>query len=344
MEMMKASVLHKCGERLRYEDVPKPIIGPDEVLVKNMACGICGTDLHIVDGWGYVPELPFIQGHEPCGIIEAVGENVTDHKVGERIVTNNFYTCGKCFYCRTNRETQCVALSGILGVLKYNGGFAEYFKIPARQVFQIPDNISFEEGSIISDAVVTCVHAAKQARLAPGEHAIIISVGGLGGTLIQLCKLYGTRSIVIVRSDEKRKRAEELGADYVINSSKQDVSAAIKEITNGALAQCAFDCVGNNVTMGQCVDNLANGGRLVIVGYSQERYPLDPRRVAVHELEIIGSRCGGRQCTVESIDLVAGKQWISMVSDTFDLSEANEALQCLREGKTLGRIVLKINR
>ena len=342
MNSMKASVLHRCGEPLIYEEVTIPTIGADEVLVKNKACGICGTDLHIVDGWGYVPELPFIQGHEPAGIVEAVGERVTRFKPGDRVVTNNFFTCGNCVYCRTNRETQCIALDGILGVLKHNGGFAQYFKIPSKQLFTLPDNITFHEGSIISDAVVTCVHAAQQARLVPGEHVLIVSVGGLGGTLIQICKKYGAKTIVLVRSDIKKKRAEDLGADYVINTREKNAVEEISAIT-GIGVSCAFDCVGDVDTMSVCMDSLANGGRLVIVGYSQQRYPLDPRRVAVHELEIIGSRCGGRQCTSEAIEFVASPDWISMVTDVFPLKEANEALRHLREGKAMGRIVLTID-
>jgi len=171
---------------------------------------------------------------------------------------------------------------------------------------------------------------------------LIISVGGLGGTLIQICKKYGAKTIVTVRSDEKRKRAEELGADYVINTRNDGAVDEIKSITGHGVS-CAFDCVGDTDTMTLCMDSLANGGRLVIVGYSQQRYPLDPRRVAVHELEIIGSRCGGRQCTTEAIDCVASPDWKPMVTDIFPLKNANEALLCLRQGKTLGRIVLSID-
>ena len=342
MKTMKASVLQRCGEPLVYKDVPVPEIGPGEVLVKNQFCGICGTDLHIVEGWGYIPKLPFIQGHEPCGIVEAVGEDVSDFKPGDRVVTNNFYTCGKCFYCRTNRETQCINLDGILGVLKHHGGFAQYFKIPARQLFHLPESIPFTEGAIISDAVVTCVHAAQQARLAPGEYVHIVSVGGMGGALIQICKKYGAKVIVTVRSDQKKERAEQLGADYAININTHDAAQEIKAITSIGVA-CAFDCVGNNDTMTLSMDTLSNGGRLVVVGYSQQKYALDPRRIAVHELEIIGSRCGGRQCTYEAIDFVADPTWKPLVTDIFDLEDANDALECLRQGKTLGRIVLKID-
>ncbi len=134
---MKAAVMHEVGKPLRIEDVPIPEIGPEEVLVETRCCGICGTDLHILKGFGYVPKLPHILGHEPSGVVAQVGSKVTHLKPGDRVVPHLFFTCGECFYCRAGRDQQCLNLKGLLGVLS-PGAFAEYFKTPGINLFPCP--------------------------------------------------------------------------------------------------------------------------------------------------------------------------------------------------------------
>jgi len=128
---MIAAVLQQVGKALELGEVSDPQLGPNEVLVRTQACGICGTDIHIQDGWGYTPALPFVMGHEPSGLVADVGVNVDRFMVGDRVVPNIFFTCGECYYCRTNRETQCLHLDGILGVLKHWGGYGAFFRAPA---------------------------------------------------------------------------------------------------------------------------------------------------------------------------------------------------------------------
>ena len=337
---MKAAVLHKVGEALRMETVPEPKAGPDEVVIRTKACGICGTDLHIRDGWGYTPELPFIMGHEPAGVVAEVGERVTRFKPGDRVVPNIFFTCGNCFYCRTNRETQCLSLEGILGVLKYPGGYGEFFKVRERQLFHLPEKISFSEGAIIADAVVTAVHAVRRGRVAPGETVMVISVGGCSAAAIQVCKAYGATVISVVRSLEKQERALRLGADAALDSTQASISEAVRELTGGVGVHCVIDGVGDAQTMKTGMESLCHGGRLVILGYTQERYALDPRKTAVQELEILGTRSGGRDDTAESIRLVGSETWIPVVTDSFAIEQVEEAHALMREGKNLGRIVL----
>ena len=337
---MKAAVLHRIGEALRMEQVPGPKAGPDEVIVRTKACGICGTDLHIRDGWGYKPDLPFIMGHEPAGIVVDAGEQITKFKPGDRVVPNIFFTCGHCFYCRTNRETQCVNLEGILGVLKFPGGYGEFFKVRERQLFHLPDAVSFSEGAVIADAVVTAVHAVRRGRVAPGETAMVISVGGCSAAAIQVCKAYGAKVISVVRSAEKQERALRLGADEALDSRQTSIPSAVRELTGGLGVQCVIDGVGDADTMQTGMECLCHGGRLVILGYTQERYALDPRKTAVQELEVLGTRSGGRDDTAESIRLVSSDTWVPVVTDSFPIEEVEKAHALMRQGKNLGRIVL----
>lgn len=337
---MKAAVLREIGAPLVVTEVPDPIIGPDDVLVETRACGICGTDVHIQDGWGYTPELPFVMGHEPSGIVRLIGANVTQCAVGDRVVPNIFFSCGNCFYCRTNRETQCLNLDGILGVLKHHGGYGQYFRVPARQVYRLPAEVSFAEGAIVADAVVTAIHAVERGRVATGETVVVIGIGGCGGAVVQACKWRGARVVAVDTVPTKQAHGRELGADEALVAGSGDLARAIRDMTDGAGAQCVVDTVGNAATLQAAVDSLGRGGRVVILGYTQERYPLDPRQVAVNELEILGTRSGGRQCTVDALRMVADPRWRPLVSQTFPIAGVNDALAFVREGRALGRVVL----
>jgi D-arabinose 1-dehydrogenase-like Zn-dependent alcohol dehydrogenase len=336
---VKAAVLHATRQPLSIEAVPDPVPGPTDVLVETRACGICGTDVHIQDGWGYTPDLPFVMGHEPSGVVAAVGKDVARFRPGDRVIPNIFFTCGDCLYCRTNRETQCLQLNGILGVLKHWGGYGAYFRAPARQVFHLPDAVSFTEGAIVADAVVTALHAVRAGRVIAGETVVVIGIGGCGGAAVQICTLSGARVIAVDVTPAKQAHALALGAETALIAS-QDTAQAILDLTEGLGAACVIDAVGSTTTLATGVDCLASGGRLVVLGYTQERYPLDPRRVAVRELEIIGVRSGGRQHTADALRLVADQRWKSIVSDRFPLEQVNEALALLRGGSALGRVVL----
>jgi D-arabinose 1-dehydrogenase-like Zn-dependent alcohol dehydrogenase len=196
---MKAAVMNRVGTSLAIEDRPIPRIGPHEVLIQTKACGICGTDLHILDGHGYVPQLPHILGHEPAGVIAEIGSEVMGLNPGDRVVPHLFITCNQCYFCRTGRQQQCANLSGIIGVL-VDGAFAEYFKAPATNFFRLPDTIPFDMGGLAADAVITSVHAFRRSGLAIGESAAIIGVGGIGQVLVQILKRAGVHVLQQWRS------------------------------------------------------------------------------------------------------------------------------------------------
>ena len=337
---MQAAVLEAVGQPLVLREVARPVIGSDEVLVQTRACGICGTDLHMHEGWGYQPALPFVMGHEPSGVVVQVGANVRRFKPGDRVVANIFYACGECFYCRTDRETQCLHLGGILGVLEHWGGYGEFFKIPGRQLFPLPNAVSFAEGAVIADAIVTATHAVQRGRVGPGERVAVLGVGGCGSAALQIAQLYGAAAIGVDQSEAKRAHTLALGAAAAVNGQTADAVAEVRAWAGGTGVQCVIDTVGSAQSITQALAMLARGGRLVMLGYTQERHPLDPRQIAVNELEIIGTRGGGRQCTVEAIRLVADPRWRPIVSDTFPIAEVNAALEHLRSGAALGRIVL----
>ena len=227
---MKAAVMHEVGKELRIEDVPIPEIGPEEVLVATRSCGICGTDLHILKGFGYVPKLPHILGHEPAGVVAAVGSKVTHLAPGDRVVPHLFFTCGDCYYCRAGRDQQCLNLRGLLGVLS-PGAFAEYFKTPGANLFRLPEKVPFDVGGLVADAVVTAVHAVGRSGLKPQETAVVLGAGGIGQVLIQLLKAQNIRVVAVSRSDAKLALAKECGAHLVLRSGEPTTVAAIREFS-----------------------------------------------------------------------------------------------------------------
>ena len=159
---MKAAVLKQLGQPLEIEERPRPAFGAEEALIQVMACGTDGTDLKIVDGFGYSPELPAILGHEVAGVVSEVGERVTQVSPGDRVVVYNFSTCGRCRMCRTRREQLCPHMTGVLGA-KDRGGHAEFLAIPARQLVPLPDNIAWPEAAVLADARITALHAVDRA-------------------------------------------------------------------------------------------------------------------------------------------------------------------------------------
>lgn len=337
---MLALVLTEFGKPLKVMEVETPVPGPDEVLIQVMACGTDGTDLKLLDGFGYTPELPFIIGHEPAGIIAAVGDRVSDLKPGDRVITYNFFSCGKCLLCRTNREQLCVQMQGVLGARVKPGAYAEFLKMPARQVIQIPDTIAWPDAAVICDAGITARHAVDRARLQLGETLVVIGIGGVGSFVTQFAKLTGARVIAVDHTDPKMQYAVQMGADSTINSTKEDVSRKVRELTENLGADCVIDCVGKESTISQGIDSLRHGGRLTIVGYTPERYGLNGKQLAQNELEVIGSRCGRLQDLINTVQLVSAGKTKSIVTNLYDLEKANEALAFLRTEQVLGRVVL----
>jgi propanol-preferring alcohol dehydrogenase len=339
-ESMEAAVLKELNKPLVIERVPKPELRYGEVLVQTKACGICGTDLHIIDGTGYKPRLPHILGHEPAGVVVQISEGVTSIGLGDRVLPNIFFTCGECFYCRTNRETLCTNFAGALGV-GINGGYAEYFKAPARNLFPLPENIAFPEGSVIADAVVTAVHAVRRrAQVRSGQIVLVIGTGGVGQSVIQIAKNAGARVFVVVRRTVRMQIAQKMTADETINSKEHDVAQKVKELTEGKGVDAVIDNVGSNETLLQALGSVRPGGRIVMVGETNDTIPLSTFRLCVNEFEIIGSRSGGRQDTIEAIDLVAKGIVTPYVSNTYPLRRINNAFDDIRARKVLGRAVI----
>jgi len=337
---MKAAYLAQIGRPLEIGEVPTPRLEADEVLVETRTCGICRTDVHIQDGMAYVPSLPHIPGHEPAGVVCEIGSNVTRIDVGQRVVPHLFLTCGECVYCRSGRDSQCSRVGGIIGVTT-GGGFAEYFKAPARNLLVLPDNVSFDVGGLTSCAVITAVHAYRRARLHIGDPVLVLGVGGIGQILIQILKHAGMRVIALSRSADSLAIASDLGADLGLKPSQESLDQIVAYADGEGVAS-TFECVGFAETMRNASQCTRRGGQIIVVGEEAEFPAIDTISIAQRELEIIGSRNGSMQDAADAL------QWMSLgiidppIYQRIALDQINQGLDKVRHGTAHGRIVVNV--
>jgi propanol-preferring alcohol dehydrogenase len=339
--ILKAARLHEYKKPLILDEVPIPKIGPKEALVKINACGVCHTDISLIDG--DARNLPLTLGHEPSGDVVEVGRDVDQIKAGDRVVASFYLTCGECYYCRIGRETLCTSLVGHLG-FNYDGGYAEYLKSPARSLVPLPKEVPYDVGGICGDAVATSYHAVtKRAKVHAGSNVIVHGAGGLGLSTIQFAKLVGARVIAVDIRDEKLDFARKMGADEVIDSSKKSAVEEVKRLTDGEGADYIFEFVGGAQTIDQAIKSLRRAGKLVIIGHVPEKFSATASQLISGELEIIGSRANTRQDLIDTLKLVAEKKIRikPIITNKYPLYEVNIALDLLRKGEILGRAVVE---
>jgi len=343
---MKAMVLEKFGEPMVLKDVPEPQIGPEDILLRSRASGLCGTDIKIYDGQVTSVKLPCIMGHETAGEVAKLGTDVKGWEIGDHGVIHIYIPCGNCYQCRKGRENDCTTKLERIG-FEDDGGFGEYVRVPARNLCRIARDIPLEQACILSGSIATPLHGIRtQARLQMGETAVILGIGGLGIHTIQLAVAMGARVIAVDISEEKLEAARSFGAEATINSSKSDFVSEIRRLTDGEGADLIVEIVSGSqlpTVLEKSIQALRLCGRLLLLGYQYgQHFSLDPQKIVYDELEIIGSRASIRQDLVDVIALVEKGRVKPVISECFPLEQANEAFVKLRSSASLGRIVLTL--
>ncbi len=329
--MMRAAVFH--GEKeLSIEDVEAPKPGPDEVLVRVAACGICRTDLHYLHGVPTFKEPPLILGHEISGRVEEAAPGGPE--VGQRVLIPPVIPCGVCEYCRQGRGTLCRKMI-MLGNHR-DGGFAELVAVPRSAVFPLPDAVPLEDGCIISDAISTPYHAViNRAEVKPGQTVAVFGCGGIGMATVQMAALAGARVVAVDLVEEKLHLAMNLGAAATVNPSEvEDPVKEVRRFGEGGV-DVALEAIGNPVTVRQAFDALKWGGRLVVMGYTDKDVTLSGAKLMFREMEVRGSLGCGLQDFPKVIDLAArGLLKVKeMVSHRFSLDEINDGFRLLATGE-----------
>jgi L-iditol 2-dehydrogenase len=288
---MKALVL-KEYKKLTYEDVPAPECGPNEVLVAVKACGICGSDVHGMDGSTGRRRPPIIMGHEAAGVIAEVGRAVNGWKRGDRVTFDSTIYCGACEFCRRGHINLCDNRR-VLGVscedYRQHGAFAEYVVVPQHILYRLPDGLSFENAAMV-EPVSIAFHAVRRAPPVLNDTAVVVGAGMIGLFVIQALRLAGCGKIIAVDVvPDKLKMARELGASHTVNSGAEDAVACVQGLTGGFGADLAVEAVGMTQTVEMAVRCLRKGGSVTLVGNVSPRIEL-PLQVAVtRELTLYGS-------------------------------------------------------
>lgn len=342
---MKAVLFRQHGgsDKLSYEDLPTPTIGPDEVLVRVKACALNHLDIWIRQGNpAYPMPLPHVSGSDVAGLVEQVGSHAEGVTVGQRVFVSPGISCWHCEACLAGRDNFCRSYS-LLGALMH-GGYAEYVKVPFRNVLPISGNLTFEQAAAFPLVSVTVSHMLfALAGLQHGETVLIMGAGsGVGSMAIQMAKLAGARVITTVGADDKIPKAVILGADAVINHAKEKVAERVKLLTEGRGVDVVIEHIGPEVWDG-CLASLAKGGRLITCGATTGGdVNLNLRYVFSRQLTIKGSYMGTRAELVKVAELMGQSRLISVIDRTYPLKEARAAQEQLLSRKVFGKIVLTV--
>jgi D-arabinose 1-dehydrogenase-like Zn-dependent alcohol dehydrogenase len=340
---VKAARFYEPNKPLRIEEVPLPKIREKWALVKVKACGICHSDLHIIKGAIRVPKTPLILGHEISGRIADIGTEIEEFGKGDRVLVSGIISCGECYYCASGKDNICQRKVE-LGI-QIDGGYAEYVAVPSKNLYKIPNSLSYGEAAILTDALATPFHAIKLARVTFGSTVAIFGVGGLGMNAVQLCRLSGARVVAVDILDKKLQVAMEFGAEETVNSEVEDPVQRILQITNGTGADIALEFVGLPATFEQAIASVRRGGRVVLAGVGTQKANLPMRDMTAKEMEIIGVQGFVAHSEYPAlIDMIMhGRLDVKrVISQTVTLEEVNQGLDILE--KQIGnpiRVVLK---
>lgn len=316
---------------MSYDDVPDPRPGDSQVLIRNKACGVCHSNLHMIEGefkvFGIPAKLPIIPGHEIAGVVEEVGRDVRGFERGERVGVQVLYeSCRTCEYCLTGNENLC--LERKTTGESVDGGYAEYIVAPHDFIYKLPDNIGFEEAAPLFCPGVTAYRAVRRAGIRLGQKVAIIGVGGVGHMSLQFARLAGAEIVAVDRAEAQLSLARELGAEHALLS--EEVEDFVKN--NGK-----FDVVMVHAPSQKAVDQatriVKRGGTILmaVLGRVEVIFP--------EEVKIVPSVIGSRQDMKETLKIAStGKIKVKYV--TYKLNEAEQVLTKLKKGEIIGRAVL----
>jgi alcohol dehydrogenase, propanol-preferring len=326
---MKAAVVHEFKQPLRVEDVPKPEPGPDEVVFRVEAAGLCHTDIHAAHGdWPVKPTLPFIPGHEGIGIVERVGRNVREVKEGDRVALPWLaYACGSCEYCVSGWETLCA--SQLNAGYSINGSYGEYAKGFGRFVSRVPDGVDPYEAAPLTCAGVTTYKAVKTAGVRPSDLVAVFGIGGLGHLAMQYARIAGASVVAIDVQDDKLEVARRLGAEYTVNARTHD---PVEEIRKLGGADVAIALAVSPRAFEQAYRSVRRGGTLSMVALPADNYVQLPIfETVLNAVTIKGSIVGTRVDLQEVFELHRdGKT--KVLYEKIGLDGVNDAFDAVLQG------------
>ena len=329
---------------MQIDEVDTPRVKGESVLVRVGGAGVCHSDLHFMKGeWQKILDvkLPLTVGHETAGYVEEMGELVRGFSKGDPVAIFGGWGCGICQSCKGGQEQLCNT-PGWPGLSRYDGGYAEYILVPSYRFLVKAQGLDPKDIAPLTDAGLTPYRAVKKVRnvLNPDSFVLVIGIGGLGSYAIQYFKMLSPASVItLVRNKKKANLAKDMGADHIINTSEEDVSKRIKEITNSSGVDVALDIVCASDTLSTSINSMKKRGTLVLVGLMGRTLELPIMQSVLNEYNILGSLWGNYNELREVINLARlGK--IKKSNELFSLKDVDKALEKLESGNIVGRAVL----
>jgi len=329
---MLQAIMVKPG-KIIYKEIEKPRPREMEVLVKVKKIGICGSDIHVFRGTHPYTGYPIVQGHEISGIIEGVGSLVEDFYIGEKVILMPQVVCGKCYPCRHGMYNICDELK-VMG-FQTNGAAQEYISVNKKMILEIPESLSFNEGSMIEPAAVT-VHAISRGESISGKKVLVLGAGTIGNLVGQALKGLGAAKVMVTDiSDFRLNIAKECGIDFVLNPEKEELNNAILTNFGKDKADVIFECVGCQETITQAISVARKGTKIIIVGVYGEKPIVDLGLVQDHELSLIGTLMYRKDDFIKAIELTENGKLLlkKLITNEFPFSSYLDAYKYILEKK-----------
>ena len=300
-EKMLQQIMSKPGEII-FREIPVPVPGPDQVLIKIKRIGICGSDIHVYHGTHPYTSYPVTQGHEVSGQVAALGEYVKDLQIGQKVTIEPQVFCGRCWPCLHGKYNLCEKLK-VMG-FQTTGTASEYFAVDASKVTPLPEGMNYDDGAMLEPLAVT-VHAAKRFPDLRNCRAVVLGCGPIGILLIQSLKALGAAQVLATDiSDTRLALAAELGADFTVNTARTDYAAALADAFGPDRADVIYDCAGTDITMDQAIQNARKGSTIILVAVFGKRADVDLAKLNDSELDLNTSMMYRHEDYVDAIRLV----------------------------------------
>jgi L-iditol 2-dehydrogenase len=321
--MLKAAHVY-APKDIRIEESPLPELGSNEVLVRVKVCGICHVDFELYEGIREIQRVPVKIGHEAVGVVADVGKDVDTVKPGDRVAVDLLIRCGKCYFCLRGKGNLCINKGS------FPGAFSEYTKAPVENIFRIPAQTTFEEASL-TEPLSCCLNGVEKLRTRKGEDVVVIGAGPMGLMSLQLARLSGARVIVSDLLDERLKLAKDLGANELVNPSKEDPVERVKELTEGRGAQGVMVAIGNLKAVEQGIGMTGKCGTVVLFGaiWPPSKLSIDPNIIHYNELMMTGAESRTLDQFSRALSMIANGlvDVKPLISHTLPLDRIKEGLE-----------------
>lgn len=326
--------------KLVIEERPMPAIqAPTDVLIKVIAAGICGSDVHIYHGSSSVATYPRVIGHEIAGEIIALGTGVSGFAVGDRVVMDPVISCGNCYQCRTGRRNVCGKLK--VRSVHVDGGYQEYIVIPQEGIYKIPHQLTWEEAVMIEPFTIA-EQVCSRAGITADDVVFIMGAGPVGLSILKMARLYGATCYISDIMETRLALAQQYGASQVINAAKTDVQATILQLTGGNGATVVIDAVCSTRSFEQTLGYVCAAGRVITLGFSKEPSAINQLSITAREIDVRGSRLHNNKFPKVIDCFASGKLQVKdMITHRFHFTQIHEALKLIEDTSVeKGKVVL----